>query len=65
MNKDSLTAREREILALVAQGKTNAEVAAVLWVAPGTVKKHIENIMLNDFSSCSSPAFGSYVVSVQ
>ena len=39
-----LTPREHEILGLVAQGKTNAEVAAYLWVAQSTVKKHLENI---------------------
>lgn len=39
-----LTPREREILGLVAQGKTNAEVATYLWVAPSTVKKHLENV---------------------
>jgi DNA-binding CsgD family transcriptional regulator len=40
----ALTPREQEILDLVAEGKTNAEVARVLWVAPSTVKKHLENI---------------------
>lgn len=39
-----LTAREREIVELVAQGKTNAQIAAELWVAPGTVKKHLEHV---------------------
>jgi DNA-binding CsgD family transcriptional regulator len=39
-----LTAREREIVSLVAEGKTNAEIAAELWVTPATVKKHLENI---------------------
>jgi DNA-binding CsgD family transcriptional regulator len=38
-----LTPREREILALVAQGQTNAEVAATLWISPATVAKHLEN----------------------
>ena len=38
-----LTAREREILALVAQGHTNAQVAAALWISPATVGKHLEN----------------------
>jgi len=38
-----LTTREREIV-LVAEGKTNAEIAAQLWVAPSTVKKHLENV---------------------
>jgi DNA-binding CsgD family transcriptional regulator len=39
-----LTAREREIIALVAEGHTNAEIAAALWVSPATVKKHLENV---------------------
>jgi DNA-binding CsgD family transcriptional regulator len=39
-----LTSREREVLAWVARGKTNAEVARVLWLAPSTVRKHLENV---------------------
>ncbi len=39
-----LTIREREIVALVGAGKTNAQIAADLWVAPATVKKHLENV---------------------
>jgi DNA-binding CsgD family transcriptional regulator len=42
--RSSLTPREREIVHLVAAGKTNAEIAAELWVTPGTVKKHLENV---------------------
>ncbi len=38
-----LTPREREILALVAQGHTNAQIAATLWISPATVGKHLEN----------------------
>jgi DNA-binding CsgD family transcriptional regulator len=41
-----LTTREREVVALVAAGKTNAEIASELWVTPGTVKKHLENVYL-------------------
>jgi DNA-binding CsgD family transcriptional regulator len=39
-----LTAREREILDLVAEGRTNAEIAERLSVSPGTVRRHLENI---------------------
>ena len=39
-----LTAREREVLSWVAQGKTNAEIAQLLWLSPGTVRKHLENV---------------------
>ena len=39
-----LTAREQEILDLVAEGRTNAEIAERLWVSFRTVKKHLDNI---------------------
>ena len=39
-----LTARESEIVDLLAAGKTNAEIAELLWIAPGTVRKHLENV---------------------
>jgi DNA-binding CsgD family transcriptional regulator len=39
-----LTPREREILAWVARGKTNHTIAATLYVSPGTIKKHLDNI---------------------
>jgi DNA-binding CsgD family transcriptional regulator len=38
-----LTPREREILTLVAQGHTNAQIAGALWISPATVGKHLEN----------------------
>ena len=41
---DVLTAREREVLAWVARGKTNSEIAQLLWLAPSTVRKHLENV---------------------
>ena len=39
-----LTTREREVLMWVARGKTNAEIAELLWLAPSTVRKHLENV---------------------
>jgi DNA-binding CsgD family transcriptional regulator len=39
-----LTTREREVLLWVSRGRTNAEIAELLWVAPSTVRKHLENV---------------------
>jgi DNA-binding CsgD family transcriptional regulator len=39
-----LTRREAEILGWISEGRTNVELAAILGVAPSTVKKHLENI---------------------
>jgi DNA-binding CsgD family transcriptional regulator len=39
-----LTRRERQILAAAATGASNSEIAAELVIAPGTVKKHLDNI---------------------
>jgi DNA-binding CsgD family transcriptional regulator len=36
--------READILELVGAGLTNAAIAERLWISPGTVKKHLENI---------------------
>ena len=41
---DRLTRREREILARVALGETDAEIGALLGIAPATVAKHLEHI---------------------
>jgi DNA-binding NarL/FixJ family response regulator len=41
---DALTSREREVLALIGQGKTNGEIAAALVVSEGTVKTHINHL---------------------
>jgi DNA-binding CsgD family transcriptional regulator len=39
-----LTARAQQILAWVARGKTNPEIAEILWITPSTVRKHLENV---------------------
>jgi DNA-binding CsgD family transcriptional regulator len=39
-----LTDREQEVLAWVARGKTNAEIAQLLCLAPSTIRKHLENV---------------------
>jgi DNA-binding NarL/FixJ family response regulator len=41
---DSLTLREREVLALMAEGKSNAAIARSLVVTDGAVEKHVKNI---------------------
>lgn len=40
----TLSAREREVLALVAEGRTNSEIAGELGISPLTVKKHLERM---------------------
>jgi serine/threonine-protein kinase PknK len=42
---EGLTKREREVLALMAEGRSNSGIARRLWVAEGTVEKHVHSIM--------------------
>jgi DNA-binding NarL/FixJ family response regulator len=49
---ETLTPREREVLELMAEGRTNAAIARKMVVRPGAVEKHISNI----FSKLDLPA---------
>jgi two-component system NarL family response regulator len=45
LSENPLTRREQEILALVANGKSNQEIAAALYITPGTVRVHVHAIL--------------------
>jgi DNA-binding NarL/FixJ family response regulator len=42
---EGLSPREREVLALMAEGRSNAGIARRLWVTEGTVEKHVRHIL--------------------
>jgi len=42
---EELTAREREVLALMAEGRSNAGIAAKLWISEGAVEKNVRSIL--------------------
>ncbi len=42
---EALTARETEVLALLAEGEGNLAIAARLFISPGTVKRHVHSIL--------------------
>jgi DNA-binding NarL/FixJ family response regulator len=42
---EALSVREREVLALMAEGRSNAGIARRLWVTEGTVEKHVRSIL--------------------
>jgi DNA-binding CsgD family transcriptional regulator len=42
---NKLSAREREVLALVAAGQTNKAIASALYVSPNTVKTHVASLL--------------------
>jgi DNA-binding NarL/FixJ family response regulator len=43
---EALSPREVDVLALMAEGRSNSGIARALWVAEGTVEKHVHNILL-------------------
>src|SRR3954447_9213174 len=42
---DVLSPREREVLSLMAEGRSNAGIAHQLWITEGTVEKHVRSIL--------------------
>jgi DNA-binding NarL/FixJ family response regulator len=42
---DALSSREREVLALVAEGRTNKAIAEALFLSPNTVKTHVASLL--------------------
>lgn len=43
---DQISPREREVLALMAEGRSNAGIARMLWVTEGTVEKHVHSMLM-------------------
>jgi DNA-binding NarL/FixJ family response regulator len=51
---DALSTRERDVLALMAEGRSNAGIARQIWVTEGTVEKHVRSILMKlDLSETS------------
>ena len=63
-----ITAREREILALVAQGRANKEIGAILGIAEDTVKRHVSSILdklrVNDRAQATAEAIRRGIVAM-
>jgi DNA-binding NarL/FixJ family response regulator len=61
-----ITAREREILALIARGKANKEIGAALGIAEDTVKRHVSSILdklqVNDRAQATAEAIRRGIV---
>jgi len=45
LNNTSLTGREREVIELIQQGLTNAEIGQHLGLSPWTVKRHVARVL--------------------
>jgi DNA-binding NarL/FixJ family response regulator len=43
---EDLSPREGEVLALMAEGRSNAGIARALWITEGTVEKHVHSILV-------------------
>ena len=56
-----LTAREIDVLRLMAEGKTNGDIARALFVSEGTVKFHVKNILRKMQASNRADASARYL----
>lgn len=61
-SESPLTGRELELVRLICRGNTNAEIARILSISEGTVKRHVEN-MLRKTGQSSKTALVAYVLS--
>lgn len=65
----NITQREREILALIAQGKANKEIANILGIAEDTVKRHASNVFqkleVSDRAEATAEAIRRGIVQVE
>lgn len=57
---DGLSAREREVMTLIADGHTNGEIAARLFLAEKTVKNHVRSIYSKLGVDCRRAAIAAY-----
>jgi DNA-binding CsgD family transcriptional regulator len=57
-----LTAREREIISLMASGETNGRIATRLVIAEGTVKSHVKHILRKLHASNRAEAVSRYLL---
>ncbi|HEY9907329.1 MAG TPA: response regulator transcription factor, partial [Thermosynechococcaceae cyanobacterium] len=62
----ALTRREKEILTLVAAGRSNQEIAEQLYIAPGTVRVHVHAILqkleVRDRTQAAIVAFQKHLI---
>jgi DNA-binding NarL/FixJ family response regulator len=65
----AITPREREILAFIAAGRANKEIAAVLNVSEDTIKRHVSHILekldVNDRAQATAEAIRRGIVTIE
>ena len=62
---DTLTARERDVLAMISQGFSNKSIARTLEISPETVKSHVKRIFLKLAVGTRAEAVSRFVSSRQ